>query len=102
MVANSEIRAALDEFRFPPQTLRGIMIASAGQILKAAPREFETYENVREHVGSFPASRAEAESPGGQDPLHMVRLISLGSIVGGLLFVIAGWLAFRCCHGLSR
>ncbi len=94
VVANSEIKAALEEFRFPPQRLRGIMIAGAGQILKAAPREFEAYEKVRERVGGFSTSGAEAESPGGKDPLHMVRLASLGSIVGGLLFVIGGLASF--------
>ena len=94
VVANSEIKAALDEFRFPPQTLRGIMIANAGQILKAAPREFEAYEKVRERVGSFSTSGAEAESPDGKDSLYVVRLASLGSIVGGLLFVIGGLASF--------
>lgn len=94
VVANPEIKAALDEFRFPPQTLRGIMIAGAGKILKAAPYEFEAYENVRQRVGSVSTSRAEAESSDGEDPLHIVHLISRGAIAGGLLFVIGGLASF--------
>jgi hypothetical protein len=91
VMANSEIRAALDEFRFPPQTLRGRMITSANQVLKVAPREFAAYDIVLRRLtgAAEPAAQAPILSPADR-PLRIVHLLCLGLAAGGLLLVVAG------------
>lgn len=47
VIANQEIRAALDEFRVSPNTLRMQMITQARQVLEGVPHEFAAYEAAR-------------------------------------------------------
>ena len=44
VMANAEIRDALEELRLSPAALRMIMIRRARQVLMSAPREFDAYE----------------------------------------------------------
>jgi hypothetical protein len=91
VMANSEIRAGLDEFRLPPQTLRGRMITGARQVLKAAPREFAAYEILLGRLK--PVSGPETQTPISQPadhPLHTIRMICRRLAAGGLLLAVAG------------
>jgi hypothetical protein len=94
IVANPEIRDALNEFRLPSQTLRGIMILGARQVLMAAPREFEDYERVLWRATGGPKFKDGPEPPVEADFRRMVRLISTVSTALGLFFIVSGLASF--------
>lgn len=50
VVAEPEIRGALEEFRLTPQNLRHRMVTAAEQVLNAAPLEFAAYKAARDDV----------------------------------------------------
>jgi hypothetical protein len=73
VVAEPEIRGALDEFRLAPQNLRGRMITAAVQVLSAAPGEFAAYEAAREETGGGVV--AGTVLPSGLDVFHVLSLV---------------------------
>jgi hypothetical protein len=103
VVAEPEIRGALDEFRLTPQNLRGRMVTAAAQVLRAAPREFAAYEAALEDVGSTSVTGTVIPpvldvsrvltlfvSQSDDGALRLQRWIGRGLAVCGALFVAAG------------
>jgi hypothetical protein len=60
LLADSELRAAMDEFRLSPNTLRGKMIRGARRVLQTAPREFTVYEAAQARLSGTPEPEAQA------------------------------------------
>lgn len=103
VIANQEIRAALDEFRVSPNTLRMQMITQARQVFEGVPQEFAAYEAARgaPRRGAQPVSvrfivrdplhLGRVLVPSRIDsPLQILRLLSGGSGVAGCLLAVAG------------
>jgi hypothetical protein len=103
VIANSEIRAALDELRVSPNTLRMQMITQARRVFEGVPREFAAYEAARGAPGreaqtvsvSFvvrdPFHLGRLLVPSRIDhPLQALRMLSVGAGVAGCLLAVAG------------
>jgi hypothetical protein len=76
VIANPEIRAALDEFRISPNTLRMQMITQARRVFEGVPQEFASYEAIR-GSSAQEARDAQPVSIGFvvRDPFHLRRLL---------------------------
>ena len=91
VLADSELRVAMDEFRFSPSRLRGNMVRRAHRVLQAAPREFAAYEAARTRLSGIPDPEARTQVSRSTDNLlYMLHLLGLGSGLVGTLFVVAG------------
>jgi hypothetical protein len=91
VVAEPEIKSALDEFRLTPQNLRGRMVTAAAQVLNGVSWEFAAYEAARDDVGGG----LEA-GPVVPPVLDLFRLLSLAVNLAGdgtaqILRWIGGW-----------
>lgn len=102
VVAEPEIRSALDEFRLTPQNLRGRMVTSAAQVLSGAPREFADYEAARDADGGLGPGMvispsldvfrllSAAVSQSGAGTVRALRWMVRGLAACGGLFAAAG------------
>jgi hypothetical protein len=91
LLADSELRAAMDEFRLSPNTLRGKMIRGARRVRQAAPREFAAYEAARARLSDTPDPEARAQVSRSADTVgYMLRMAFLGAGLAGALFMVAG------------
>jgi hypothetical protein len=85
VVAEPEIKSALDEFRLTPQNLRGQMATASAQVLNAVPGEFAAYEAALAGPSVLP------ERVGRQDEsVQVLRWIGRGAAACGVLLVAAG------------
>jgi hypothetical protein len=103
VMAEPEIRGALNEFRLTPQNLRGRMVAAAAQIMEAAPHEFAAYEAVRNDVTRDPDKGSltapvlavfeiliDLVSLSSDNTVRVQRLIRNWLLPGGVLLAITG------------
>ncbi|HTW00019.1 MAG TPA: hypothetical protein VMF87_06930 [Streptosporangiaceae bacterium] len=91
VIANPEIRAAIDEFRISPHTVRMKMIGQARRVLEGAPQEFAAYEAARGTVGQKP--EVEAVHFVVRDPFRVRRWILPSRFHGpaSTLRMFSGW-----------
>lgn len=91
VLADPEIRAALDEFRLSPNALRQSLVADARQILSTATQEFAAYEAARGRLTIPDAAVVVKDSGSDLSTLRaMSRLLTMAAVVPGALFVVAG------------
>lgn len=102
VVAEPEIRSALDEFRLTPQNLRGRMATAAAQVLNAAPGEFAAYQAARDVGGGLEGGAVVppvldvfrllslAVSLAGDGTVRVLRWIGRGTAACGVLLVTVG------------
>jgi hypothetical protein len=107
VIDNPEIRAALDELRVSPQTLRMQMLTQARRVLEGVPQEFAAYEAARGAPAQEPQSvsvpfivrdpfhvRRWMAPSRFHEPLQIVRLLGGGSGATGCLLVVAALVSF--------
>jgi hypothetical protein len=103
VMAEPEIRGALNELRLTPQSLRGRMVAAAAQIMKAAPQEFAAYENALNDVTGSPdkgsvtapvpavfETLSDLVSMSDDSAVRIQRLIRNWLLPGGALLAVTG------------
>jgi energy-coupling factor transporter ATP-binding protein EcfA2 len=89
VLEDPEIRAALDEFRLSPQTLRGGLAINARLVLGAARREFAAYEAARTVWQGRHAATATAAGTDLDDLRQMSRVLALAAAAAGAMLVVA-------------
>jgi hypothetical protein len=103
VMAEPEIKGALDEFRLTPQNLRGRMVTAAARVLQAAPLEFAAYEAARDDAGGvleagsvvgpvLDAFRlvSQSVSLANAETVQLMRWIARGAAACGVLLVTVG------------
>jgi hypothetical protein len=92
VVADPEIRDALEEFRLSPHSLRGSMIAAASQVLEAAPLEYDAYQSA---MDAGVVKGADADAPWPLDAVQMLGVLVPRSADQGARVMrrIGQWLA---------
>src|ERR1700728_2894687 len=103
VMAEPEIRGALNELRLTPQSLRGRMVAAAAQIMKAVPQEFGAYEDALNDVTGGPDKGSSTApvpavfefltdlvSMSDDSTVRVQRLIRNWLLPGGALLAVTG------------
>jgi hypothetical protein len=103
VIANREIRAALDEFGVSPNTLRMQMITQARRVFEEVPQEFAAYEAARGVPGWEPQPvsvrsfvrdpfrlRRILDPPLIADAPLILRFLTGGTGIAGCLLAVAG------------
>ncbi len=103
VMAEPEIKGALNELRLTPQSLRGRMVAAASQIMKAVPQEFGAYEDAFNDVTGGPGKGSSTApvpavfefltglvSMSDDSTVRVQRLIRNWLLPGGALLAVTG------------
>jgi hypothetical protein len=96
VLADADVRSALDEFSLSPHTLRGELISEARQVLMSAPQEFAAYEAARTPAAEPAVVRVQPANAAFDDDLRGISLsVAAVAAVLGAAFVVAGVAAWR-------